>query len=470
MPQKTLHVGNLTPVRKLDPREAREAVSTAAAAQVYETPCRAPRGEGRAEPLLMEAPVAEGPLVWSCAVRPGIVFSDGTPLTAALAAADLAKAEAVRRQGTVEVQGERVVFRLTAPNPRFDITLTLHQCCLTLEKGGAVLGTGPYLPAPAGPGEDLRLVRNRRYRGHAAIDEIVFRVYPPAADGRPVALLEALARGEVDFTSMLSRTDATGVGGMRKIFQPANATAILFFNCDRPELRSPAARRALALAVDRMAIAEISYQNALAFVASGLLPPMMGAFRDDISPDPVKARALLEQLPAPRPSRLKLATVWAPRPYLPNPQPVAELVARQLGGVGLQVDVVSPATSDEFYRICARGDYDLLLGGWIADTPDPSDFLEALLRSDRVQTQVASSLPVANRARFRSPEMDAALDAFKAEHGPAQRAAVLRLLVEQVPLLPLMYGPTVAVCSWKVKGLEITPLGVPVLAEADIDA
>jgi len=243
-------------------------------------------------------------------------------------AASLERAALIRSVARIEAKGDRVVFQLQSPNPRFDLLLTLHQAAISLQKGTSLLGTGPFMPAPGATLENLRLVRNPKHRNKVAIDEIVFSEYPPAADGRPQALLEAIAKGEVDFTSMLSRTDAGTVSGMRKIFQPANSTAILFFNVDRPALQDAEVRRALAMGIDRMAVAQLSYTNALAFVASGLLPPLMGAFRDEIPYDMAKAKAALEANPS-RPTRLNLMTVWSPRPYLPNPRPVAELIAKQ---------------------------------------------------------------------------------------------------------------------------------------------
>ena len=465
---KVARVGILAPVRTLDPRQSRETVSTTAASQIYETACKAPKGDTPTEGLVLDAPVAEGPTTWTAGVRPGITFSDGTPLTAPLAAEALSRAEPIRQQGTVEVRGEQVLFRLQAPNPRFDLTLTLHQCSLVLEKAGRLLGTGPYMPSATSSLGAVHLVKNPRYRAPVSIDEIVFRVYPADPDGKPTALLAAIASGEVDFTNMLSRTDATAVTAMRKLFQPANSTAILYFNCEKPGLQNAAVRRALAGAVDRMGIAAISYQNALAFVATGLLPPLMGAFRDEIAHAPERSRDDLKKLGAP--TRMTLGTVWAPRPYLPNPQPVAEAIAEQLAGVGIDVRVVTPPTSDDFYKMCIRGDYDLLLAGWIGDTPDPADFLEALLRSDRLQAQAVAGVPLANRSRLRSPQMDTALKAFREERSVERRAAVLKLLVDEMPLLPLMYGPSVALSSWKLTNLDVTPLGIPLFGAADLSA
>ena len=470
MAQKVLRVGLLTRISTMNPREAWELVSTLVVAQVYDTPYAVPRVDGPADPVLLEPLVAEsraGAGVFSARVRPGITFSDGTPLTPALLAASLSRVDALKDQASVEAKDDKVVFTLKVVNPRFDLLLTLIQCGVVLEKGGKLLGTGPYVPAPGASLDDMRLVRNPHYRAAAPIDEIAFKVYPPNADGRPEQLVAAINAGEVDFTNMLSRTDAGTLGGVRKVFQPSNSTAILYFNVEKPELADARVRRALAHAVNRLAIADVSYSNALAFAASGLLPPTMGQFRDDLEFDLARAKSLLASAPV-KPTRLNLVRVWAPRPYLPNPQPVAEAVAKQLGELGIDVKITVPRVSDDFFKACERGDYDMVLSGWIADTPDPADFLEANLRSDRVQSH--ASVPSVNRSRLKSPAMDAALVTFRQDPSATHRDAILKILNDEAPLVPLMYGPTVVITSWKVKSLEVSPMGVPSFATADLDA
>lgn len=467
---KVLRVGILARVHSLDPRNARDLVSTQAVAQIFETPFGAPRGEGAAVPILFSGALAEdAPGRLSAQVKPGIVFSDGTPLTASVLAASLARVQPIADQARVEAAGDRVVFHLAKPNPRFDLALTLIHAAVVLEKGGQLLGTGPYVAAPGSTLDNVRLVRNERYRSRPAVDEIVFTIFPPTREGRPESLMKALEAGAVDFTTMLSRSDATDVKGVRKGFQASNSTAVLYLNTERPELRSAETRRALVLAIDRVALTEVSYTNALAFAASSLLPPMMGSFRDGLDPDPAKAKALFARAPEPRPSRLRLVMVWAPRPYIPNPQPVAEMVARQLGALGVTVDIVAPKTSDEFFSLCARGDYDLVLGGWIADTPDPADFLESNLHSQHIQSPVAKGVGNINLGRLKSPKMDEALRRFRESPSAENRGAVFQIVAEEAPLLPLMYGPTVVASAWRVKNVEVSPLGVPHYAAFDLE-
>ena len=122
----------------------------------------------------------------------------------------------MREQARIEAAGDRVTFTPVKPNPRFDLALTLNHSAIVLEKDGQQLGTGAFIPAPGSTLEAVRLVRNPHYRARPALDEIVLTIYPPNQDGRPEALIRAVEAGEVDFTTMLSRTDAGEVKGVRK--------------------------------------------------------------------------------------------------------------------------------------------------------------------------------------------------------------------------------------------------------------
>lgn len=465
---KVLRVGILAPARTLNPVDAVDSVSHLALAQIFESPYALPlRAEDPLRPRVFDGPLkleSQGPTgpVYSGGIAPGTLFSDGTPVTAAHVAACLSRVHGLTREAQVEARGERVVFTLAAPNPRFDLGLTMTHSCVLLEKGGAALGTGAFVPAPGTSLERLRLVKNPRHRRPATIDEVLFEVYPPNADGRPEALIKALEAGLVDFTSMLSRHDATSAQGVRKTFRPSNATAILHFNTTRPALSNRAVRKAITLAIDRKAATELSYANALAFTATSLLPAGMGATPDNYAFDPAQARDLLAaQVGLPRPLRLELLVVWAPRPYLPNPQPVAALIARQLAEIGIELTLTQPKDSNEFFRRQERGDYDLVLAGWIADTPDPADFLDANLRSDRIRQAGRGAVGSCNLSRLQNPDLDQDLRRFRQAPGPETLGRVLARVAEEAPLLPIMYGPTVVVSSFRLQNLEIAPLGVP---------
>jgi ABC-type transport system substrate-binding protein len=463
--KKVLRVGTLAPVHELDPRRTQDLGTVFVLSQVFEPPYAAPVEDRPAEPLVFAGSLAAadgGALAGK--LRPGLRFSDGTPVTAAHVAGSLSRTEVVARAATVEASGDQVLFRLRRPNPRFELMLAQSYCAIVLDKDGRLHGTGPFMLGETTEDGALRLVRNPHYREAVALDQIELRVHPSAE-----ALTAAIEAGEVDFTSSLSRDDVARVREARKLFLPGSSTAILYFNTERPFLADVDTRKALALAVDRVEVTRTSYANALAFTASSILPPMMGTFRDGQSPNLERARELLAPRRAELPPRLRLVLVWGPRPYLPQPKTAATVLARQLGELGVGVEVVATATVEEYNRKVRAGEYDLLLTGWIADTLDPADFLEANLSSELVPTLDSPPVNRANRSRWKSREMDAALAGFREQRSEEARAEVMRLVAEEVPLLPVMYGPTVVVHSWRVKNFEPSPLGLPNLATVDLE-
>jgi ABC-type transport system substrate-binding protein len=420
------------------------------------------------EPLRLESSSDSHP-VYSAPVRPGVTFFDGTEVTADRVAESLADSRLFNEHAEAESRGDRVVFRLKRPNARFDLVLTQRFASVMLRRGTELLGTGPFLPAPDSRPDRVRLVRNPRYRHPVDLDELIFSTYPLDADGRPRALLDALAAGEVDFTSVLSREDMGTVRGMRKWLEPGSATAILYFNTEHEALRDPRLRRALAAAIDRKAIAQTTYPNPLTFTATSLLPPLMGRWNDGISHDLATARRLLAEPGVPKPERLSLLLIYGPRPYLPNPRAVADELARQIGELGIAIEVTPTASSEQYYSTIARGDYDMVLAGWIADTSDPADYLEAVLSPEAVPSPRQPIVVHANLSRWANGEMTEALHRFRAESSDSARDTIRDLISREVPLLPVMYGPTTYVYTPRLQGFEPSSLGVPLLYTAKLE-
>ncbi len=465
-----LRVGLLAPVESVDPRGAWEMGRALVASQVFETPYAVRGGSLDAEPLLFEERPAREPAgrsggaVYSARLRSSVRFSDGSELTAAEAAAILGRSRFVSSQAQVEARGERLFFELARPSSRFELALTILDCALVRDDGGALVGTGPYVLGAQAAGE-LRLVRNRHYRDPVAIEEIVFRVYPPEPDGTPRGLLEALERGDVDFSNVLALEHQRSLSGVRKHSVPGSSTAILFFNTE--SLPDPALRLAIASAIDRRAIARLLYSDPLTITnhtAKGLLPPILGWSLDGIVFDLEKARQLLEPARTRLPERLDLLVIWSPRTYLPQPRRVAETLARQLAEIGVAVEVEMSTGAEQLERRIAAGRFDLYLGGWIADTPDPADFLEALLSSRAIPRPGRTGANRANFSRWNDPAVDQALGRLRESPSDHDRNRLLLEVAEQVPVFPLLYGPATAVHARRLEGFTLSAVGHPSFA------
>jgi ABC-type oligopeptide transport system substrate-binding subunit len=150
---------------------------------------------------------------------------------------------------------------------------------------------------------------------------------------------------------------------------------------------------------------------------------------------------------------------WAPRPYMPKPLPVAQEIARQLGEIGITVDLLETKTGEEFFNDLVRGNYDLALAGWIADTPDPADFFEALLWSKMCEGENHS-----NHSRWKSRVMDEALMRFREAPTEEHKREIHRLVRDEAPLVPLIYGQSVVVHSRKMRNVTMSATGVLSLA------
>jgi peptide/nickel transport system substrate-binding protein len=312
----------------------------------------------------------------------------------------------------------------------------------------------------------MRLVRNPHHTPAPKIDEVLLTCYPPEA-GQPKALVAALEKGEVDFSNVLQRKDVTELQKVRKYFELGNSTAMLYFNTERPALQDVWIRRAICHAIDRLDLASISHTNTLAHVAGSLLPPMMTRWKDGIIRDLAKSKALLEEAGS-VPERLTMLLMFGPRPYLPDPIPTAEHIAAELSKIGIEVDVRQAKDSQDYYKRVAEGDYDLALTGWIADTVDPADFLEAVLSEDAIPSPDRPISIHANLCRYRNPAVETALERLRREPSEATQQELLRLAADEVPVLPLMYGSITFVHSWNVRNFTPPLLGIPDFANLEL--
>jgi len=476
LPSKTLRVGVLSRLASTRPWEVRDHVTALALMQVYETPYDAPPDGGPLRPSLLSEPLrAESdPLVLSAPVRAGAIFSDGVPCSAASVAAALSRVKDVATRAEVRAREGRVEFRLKAPDPSFATFLTQPFCAVFSESRGALLGTGPFLPPEALDGDDptradrFLLRPNPKASPGPRLGGILFEVYPDSE-----ALLAAVHAGEVHVTYGLTFSHLAKLRGA-PVFPKTlegSSTAILFLNVERPALKDPRVRRALCKAISRTEVARVSYGPlGLGFAAAGLLPPFL---RKDVpvgslDGSPVQARQLLSDAGAAAPERLRLVMTWGPKPYLPDPPAAAKAIAESLRPLGTEVSVVQPRDRSEYVGVLERGDYDLLLAGWIADTTIASDFLESLVASTMVVGGGSGRAAAYNLSRWRDPATDRALEQFRRTQDVKDLAPIARTIEEQGLLVPLLHGKLIAVSHRDTRRFVPSPLGRSPFGETEI--
>jgi MarR-like DNA-binding transcriptional regulator SgrR of sgrS sRNA len=470
--RKVLQVGVVAKLADLDPSRVLDLTTEGVCRQIFETPFIAVDTEGGTRAHLFQGPLEplparSGKNAFAGRLLPGLSFSDGSPVTLEEAAAAVRGGLLPLESGVeVQVEGERLVFEVGRSRGWLERSLSNLKCCLVTSRGSRLLGTGPFRQVSEIGAAVTELERNPHYRGTVGLDGVVYRHYPADGDGKPTRLVAALKSGEIDLTLDLTRVDPSHLLGFRQQLAMGYSTAFLFFNTQRAPFDDLRVRRTVAQAIDRLQFTQLFYQRALAFVASSLLPPALGRFADGLVADPAAAQAAIKDL-APARRELKLLTVWAPRPYLPDPQRGAQFLIERLAALGFQVQTVVPRTIEEFSEHLLRAEYDLVLAGWQLETLDPGEFLEVNLASTLIPEGERGNRDN-NLGRYASAEMDQALLRYRDDASRPALEAILRLAARDLPVLPLQYGGTLLVHSPAVKNVRMMVEGAPVLAEAEL--
>lgn len=191
-------------------------------------------------------------------LRPGLRFSDGTPLTAADVAASLLAnirkgwptAGYLRNVASVEADGPlRVLIRTRVPYP---LVLYKLPWGLVLPAGALarnpvpLIGAGPYRLVSWERGLGFTLVRNDHYWGpRPAIGRVRFEVVPNAEDR-----ITRLLSGRVDLVDEvpLERVDALRAGKAIRVFAgPSLRVLFLTLRVTEPPFADPRVREAVDL-------------------------------------------------------------------------------------------------------------------------------------------------------------------------------------------------------------------------------
>jgi len=213
---------------------------------------------------------------WHFQLRPNIKFSDGTPLTADIAAQALAPILGT----SFQVSGSSLDLVIESAQPMPDLPERLatgHNFIFHVAADGSLAGTGPFtlnewIPDGA-PGRAIFVENADCWAGRPFVDriEVSFGVEPQrieadfefgladVADLAPADLRRASQRGARTWSS-----------------KPVELLALVF-DSQRPGVRDVRLREAIALAVDRSTLANVVLQRQ-AVAAGGLLPQWISGY------------------------------------------------------------------------------------------------------------------------------------------------------------------------------------------------
>jgi oligopeptide transport system substrate-binding protein len=240
---------------------------------------------------------------------------------------------------------------------------------------------------------------------------------------------------------------------------PALGTFYVRFQADRPPFDDPRVRRAFALATDRETLA-VAISGYFLPATGGFVPPGMPGHSPGIGlpHDPERARRLLAE--AGYPGGRGFPALDAPAPEITLYDPVVEsLQAQWLETLGIEVTWKQMEWERFFDRFTTEPPL-VYLTGWWTDYPDPDSFLRDAVAEGRTSWQSRAFDALVGGARRVTNQEERMRMYQRADH----------ILVEEAPLLPLLYGrfhllvkpwlsrfPTSAAGWWFWKDVIIEP-------------
>jgi ABC-type transport system substrate-binding protein len=357
-----------------------------------------------------------------------------------------------KRVSGVTVDGNRLTIRLTKPAPDFLNRIAMWFFC-AIPKNTSVdpdqerpLPTaGPYYVTTWTPNRQIILKRNPNYTGDRPnnVDEIRYSVGVEqstsvlqirngsadyAADGIPPSSNAELAR-EFGPDSEAANNDR-----QQFFYNPALQFNYLALNTTRPLFSDANVRKAVAYAIDRPALVRLS--GAFSGEPSDqYLPPGLPAFEDaDLfpleGPDVEKAKELMG-------GKTGEAVM-----YTCNQSPCperAQLVQQNLKAIGIDVSIRQFPRNVQFTKQGNKGEpFDIADEGWIADYPDPYDFINKLLDGRTIQESNN-----VNFSYFNDPAYNRKMDEAAALTGEARDRAFAELDAD-------IAGNAAPLVSWSV--------------------
>ncbi|UWP80522.1 ABC transporter substrate-binding protein [Dactylosporangium fulvum] len=414
---------------------------------------------------------ADGGKRWTFKLRPGVTFSDGTPLDAetvkasfdrlldpASKSAALSAFATVLKAGGVRVATpDSVEFTLERPFSDFPYLVSAgnyNALILKRDYAGdftkAAVGTGPFVLKSYNASTGAVFARNEKYwdAGRPYLDGVEIKFY---ADDQ--ADLLALQGGDID-AQILSRPDLAkplaGTGAIAADTVKGTGVTVLTLRTDQAPFDRKEVRQAVAYGLGRPAILDSIGSGVGDLGNDHLIAPLFPAAPADL-PQRALDRAKVAEL-------LKTAGLTELRftlTFEPPAKDYAVTIQNQLQQVGITVEL-DQRSSKDFYGGDQSKDTPWLntaanLVGW-AGRAVPSQLVIPMVKSGGTW----------NGSKYANPALDAAADAYDTAATDADRkaaaATVAKILHEDVPVIIAYWSGAVrAYNPRKFRGVRAHP-------------
>ena len=371
--------------------------------------------------------------------------------------------------GAKALDDNTLEITLNAPTPYF-LELLTHQTGLPLHQAsveehgteftrpGNMVTNGAYMLENFTPNDKITMRKNPHFHDadNVKIDVVNFIPFEDRA-----TCLRRFEAGEVHSCSDLDNQQMdymkANLGEQLRV-APYLGVYYLPVKVKKEKLSDPRVRQAISMAIDREFLAEEIWRETM-IPAWSFVPPGIGNYgenatlpyaEDDILDREDAAKALLEEAGVSEGS----LSIELRHNTGENHKNTMTALSDMLKNIGINSTIVEMEGTGYFDYMKQDGDFDMTRAGWIGDYSDPQNFL-FLFESENLGF---------NYPRWENADYDALMDKAAQTIDIDARAEILReaeaLLLEELPIIPIMYYSSGSLVSDKLNGWEDNVMNV----------
>lgn len=436
------------------------------------------------EPALAESwEVSEDGLTYVFAIRPDVMFHDGTPLDATAVEVNFlrqldennplfqesmvyrsvvfADVESVEATGDLEL-----TVTLGRPSVLLPGNLAIFAAGIVsptaldaegAEFGQAPVGTGPFRFDSWTKDVELVLTANDDYwGGRPALDRVVWRTV-----SEDTVRLSELQTGAIDVANQVDFKDAGKIesdANLHLITGPFLNVQFLAFNQAIPPFDNLALRLAVQHAINKESVAEVVSSGHYTLGAGPIAPTLVGydpSLADKYPYDPEAAKALIAESGL---TDITFDLVNRANSFWPL---LGQLIQADLAAVGITANLQSLEDA-EFYDLLNSGEVQAFVNDWTWDNGDPDNVMYSLFTHERAVNRMGYKNDTVNELVLEAQET-AEPDARAAIYAEAQK-----LILDDGIMVVLGYPEKAIGALATVENLKVSPVGALVLREVDL--